>query len=190
MFHLEGSSIGRRWSRHGTMLHQLSQRVRGAQFLCDGKIRAFHDIFRPNLCCGITFKQNNALQEFCWLSKSFWAYVMSWLLWVYNMQCLEAVKLDVFHYVWHFFERYLHLHLSMVDLQIGSEDLSIRSWIEDHREVLEEIWTTPKLFCWKHTLYTHLIITTSLLFAIISTNYWFWFWFQLSSSMVQHSVSQ
>lgn len=96
MFHLEGSSIGRRWSRHGTMLHQLSQRVRGAQFLCDGKIRAFHDIFRPNLCCGITFKQNNALKDFCWLSKSVWAYVMSWLLWVYNMQLLRSCQVGCF----------------------------------------------------------------------------------------------
>ena len=96
MFHLEGSSVGRRWSRHGTMLHQLSQRVRGAQFLCDGKIRAFHDIFRPNLCCGITFKQNNALQDFCWLSKSFWANVMSWLLWVYNMQLLRSCQVGCF----------------------------------------------------------------------------------------------
>ena len=152
------------------------------------KSRAFHDFFRPNLCFGITLKQKNSslCKNFCWLSKSSWTNVMSWLnQWVCKMQWLGSCQVGCFS----------HLHLSMVDLQIGSEDLSIRSWMKDHREVLEEFWPTPKLFCWKHTFIYALCILSSLRHYYLdiiwhNINFWFWFWFQLSSSMVQHFVSQ
>ena len=165
-FHLEGSSIGRRWSRHGTMLHQLSQRVRGAQFLCGEKIRAFlMNFFDPTHVVGSLWNNKNALQVVFWPSKSSWTNVMSWLnQWVCKMQWLGSCQVGCFSlYVTLFFKKdYLHLHLSMVDLQIRSEDLSIRSWMKDHREVLEEFWTTPELVCWKHTFMHDLCILSSL----------------------------